>query len=138
METGYLLLPISYRWFIAKGLTKWQPWYFIDTIETIGCEPELSTNDFFHQVFKKETGADFDVYLFARRQDQEDFAFFVVKDGRVEDRVVSIHLAFAGGVSLDPPLRYANIEQTFMNWIREVVMVDVEQDWMMEADLFED
>lgn len=72
------------------------------------------------------------------RQDQEDFAFFVVKDGRVEDRVVSIHLAFGGGVSLDPPLRYENIEQTFMSWIREVVMVDVEQDWMMEADLFED
>lgn len=76
METGYLLRPISYRRFIAKGLTKWQPWYFIDTIETIGCEPELSTNDFFHQVFKKETGADFDVYLFARKAGPRGFRLF--------------------------------------------------------------
>ncbi len=132
------LLPLSYRWFIAKGLTKWQPWYFMDTIETIKCEPNLRASDLFRQFFLDETGADFDVYLFARRQDCDDFAFFLVRDGKVEDKVVSLDLDLWGGWRLSPPLRYANIEQTFLNWIREVVMVDIERDWMMEADLFED
>jgi hypothetical protein len=64
-------LPLAYRWFIRKGLTNWQPWHFVDTVETLQHAPRLADNENFARAFKIETRADFDVYLFGRRQDRE-------------------------------------------------------------------
>jgi len=126
--------PLSYRWFISRGLTLWQPWHFVDDGHSIRQNPDFSKNDFAVRAFKTETGADFDVYLFARRQDMDDFAFFVVKDGKIEDRVVSIHLTFVKKLELKAPLRYEQVTRSFVAWIREDVIADVE-DWMNEDDL---
>ena len=82
------VLPPAYRWFIAKGMTNWEPWYFVDQYEL-----QDASQAYFSDVFKIETRADFDVRLFARRQDRDDFAFFVSRNGAIEDRVVTIHLA---------------------------------------------
>jgi len=71
--------PLALRWFIKKGLINLDPWYLIDDIESIKSSPDFSKDEFFATKFKKETAADFDVYLFARRYDQEAFAFFIVK-----------------------------------------------------------
>jgi hypothetical protein len=127
--------PLAYRWFLAKGLTNWQPWYFTDTDATAQDGPDLAANQFAQNAFQMETGADFDVYLFARRQDMDDFAFFVVRDGKIEDKVVTIHLSFAERFELSSPLAYDQISQGFTQWLRETVMVDVE-DWMSEADMY--
>lgn len=126
--------PISYRWFISKNLTNWQPWYFLDTSDSIKKSPDFAANDFAVRAFKNETGADFDVYLFARRQDMDDFAFFVVKDGVVEDRVISIHLSFAGKMELKTPLLDSDVKETFLSWIRETAIRDVEN-WISEEDM---
>lgn len=87
--------PLAYRWLIAKGLTSWQPWCFIDTAATLKEEPRFPQSENFARAFKAGTGADFDAYLFARRQGREDFAFFVVRNGTIEDKVVRIHLSFS-------------------------------------------
>jgi hypothetical protein len=122
-------LPLAYRWFLAKGLTNWQPWYFLDT------EPrDIAVLERLKHEFQLETAADFEVYLFARRQDMDDFAFFVMKDGVIEDKVVCIHLSFAGKLELQKPLRYDAITRTFMQWVREIVLPEVE-DWMSKEDL---
>jgi hypothetical protein len=102
--------PLPYRWFIVKGLTKWEPWYFLDTSETVTEAPVFDErNEPFAREFKLETGADFDVYLFARRQDMDDYAFFVFRDGKIEDKVISIHLTFSKRLELRNPLRYSTI-----------------------------
>jgi hypothetical protein len=126
------VLPQAYRWFVAKGLTNWEPWYFVDQLEL--SDTYLAN---FSEVFKVETRADFDVQLFARRQDQDDFAFFVSRNGVIEDRVVTIHLAFCDRFELREPLRYTNVTQTFLQWIRDTALADV-ADWISEEDMFSD
>jgi len=126
--------PIAYRWFISRGLTRWQPWYFIDDASSIKVPPVFSRNDFAVQAFKTETGADFDVYLFGRRQDMDDYAFFVVKDGIIEDKVFAIHLTFAKRLTRETPLRYEQVTTSFAAWLRDLVIPDVEE-WMNEHDL---
>jgi hypothetical protein len=127
-------LPLAYRWFLIRGLANWQPWYFLHAPETDSVDLALSRDDVFERQFKTETEPDFDVFLFARRQDMDDFAFFVVRDGAIEDRVVSIHLSFAKRFELKQPLRHSEIGQTFTQWIREVALSDVEH-WISEEDL---
>ena len=129
--------PLAYRWFLAKGLTNWQPWYFVDTDATAQDGPDFASNQFATTAFQLETGADFDVYLFARRQDMDDFAFFVIRDGKIEDKVVSIHLSFARRLELSNPLRYDQISQGFTQWLRESVLADV-GDWMSEEDMYDE
>lgn len=129
--------PLAYRWFFAKGLTNWQPWYFIDTDATLKNEPNFAANQFAKDAFQLETRADFDVYLFARRQDRDDFAFFVVRAGKIEDRVVTIHLSFAKRLELPSPLRYDQISQNLVQWLRKTVIADVEE-WMSEEDMYDE
>jgi hypothetical protein len=126
------LLPLPYRWFLNKGLTNWQPWYFVDLDS-----PSRETTDFLQQQFLLESGADFDVYLFARRQDMDDFAFFVVKDGVIEDKVICFHLSFAKKLELAVPLQYSNINRTFLQWIEKIVLPEVAE-WISEEDLDDD
>lgn len=61
--------PLAYSWFIVKGLTAVEPWYFIDTKESIMETPNWLKKEYFNKAFCIETGADFEVYLFASRQD---------------------------------------------------------------------
>jgi len=126
------VLPQAYRWFIAKELTNWEPWYFVDRHEL-----QETSQSYFSDVFKNETHADFDVRLFARRQDRDDFAFFVSRNGMIEDRVVTIHLAFCNRFELHEPLRYTNVTQTFLGWIRDTALADVAE-WISEEDMFSD
>jgi hypothetical protein len=121
-------LPLAYRWFVAKGLTNLQPWYFVSEAD--------ATNPHLIAQFRLETGADFDVRLFARRQDRDDFAFFVTRAGQVEDRVISIHLSFVKKFELRSPLLYTREFPTFMDWVHNRALVDV-ADWMSEDDLSE-
>ena len=129
--------PIAYRWFLLKGLCNWEPWSFVDSIASIRSAPDLSQNEFATRAFKQETGADFDVYLFARRHDMDDYAFFVVEDGTVQDKVVSIHLSFARRLELKAPLQSVDVSMTFAKWIRSVALPDV-IDWMSEDGMNED
>lgn len=128
--------PLAYRWFLTRGLTNWQPWYLIDTEETLRGEPDFTANEFASKAFQQETKADFHVYLFARRQDRDDFAFFAVHDGKIQDKVVTIHLSFAKRLELSSPLRYCDISQGFTQWLRGIVIADVEE-WMSEDDLYD-
>ncbi|MCP4374297.1 MAG: hypothetical protein GY797_40280 [Deltaproteobacteria bacterium] len=130
----YKNFPLPYRWFISKGLTNWEPWSFIDDDVSVECRPDFSKNKFAVNAFKNETASDFDIYLFARRQDRDDFAFFVIRDGKVEDRVISIHLSFAGKLDIKQPLKYEEKYHTFLEWINNIVIQDVD-DWMEEEDL---
>ncbi|MBB3118476.1 hypothetical protein [Pseudoduganella violacea] len=131
---GEPILPLAYRWFLAKGLTDWEPWYFVDTLDSLGKGVDLARHRFAAEAFAAETGADFEVYLFARRQDMETFAFFAVRDGFILDRVVSIHLSFSGRRELRSPLRVEDLEMSFTDWVGSVCLRDAAE-LMDEEDL---
>jgi hypothetical protein len=131
-------LPLAYRWFLNKGLADWQPWYFMENSGAATVDLEASLETHFSRQFQIETGADFGVHLFARRQDRDDFAFFVTSNGAIEDRTVTIHLSFANKFELKTPLRHAELKSIpFIQWVRDVALVDVE-DWMNEGDMSDD
>ena len=132
------VFPLPYRWVIARHLTDWTPWHFEDDMASISLAPNLEKNEFARRAFHRETGADFDVYLFARRQDMDEFAFFTVTDGRLDDDVITIHLSFSNHLELRAPLEKPHLGQTrgLMKWIREVAIRDAEE-WMSEEDLLE-
>ena len=90
-------LPRIYRRIIVSGYTLWAPWYLEDDGASVAQPADFARNKFFQYAFRTETGADFDVYLFARRRDREDFAFFsVAPDGSIEDSTYTVHLSFSG------------------------------------------
>lgn len=128
--------PLAYRWFLARSLIDWQPWYFIDSNESIQRPPDFSRYASLAREFKLETQADFDVYLFARRQDCDDFAYFVVDEGVIQDQIVTMHLSFSGRLEMKAPLTRADVKHDFTSWIRHIVVPDV-QDWMSEADMYD-
>ena len=82
-------------------------------------------------------GIGLDGELKTRRQDTDDFAFFVVRDGTIEDKVISIHLTFAKVLEVRNPLRYPAIEYTFIQWLRKEVIPDV-ADSMSEVDMHDE
>lgn len=126
--------PLPYRWFLNKGLVNWEPWYFMDSRESINSRPNFAQNSELSKQFKIETGAEFDVYLFARRQDQDDFAFFIIEDGKLLDRVVTIHLSFVNKLELKQPLKSQEINKSFIDWVRTVALQDVDE-WIEEENL---
>lgn len=131
-------LPLAYRWFLNKGLVDWQPWYFMENAGATTVDIDASQESYLARQFVVETGADFGVHLFARRQDMDDFAFFVVNGRVIEDRVISIHLSFAKRLELKTPLRLADLgRNSFVQWIRDTAVTDV-ADWMNEADMTDD
>jgi hypothetical protein len=131
-------LPLAYRWFLAKGLTDWQPWYFMEHPGAATVDLDASLESHFSKQFRIETGADFGVHLFARRQDRDDFAFFVAHNGTIEDRTITIHLSFANRFELKTPLRHADLKsRPFAEWVRDVAVIDT-ADWMNEADMSDD
>jgi hypothetical protein len=97
----------------------------------------MKKSEYFQHELRVESGADFDVYLFAMRQDREDFAFFVVSpDGDVEDSVIDWHLTFSGRYEtfLKEPSRYSTQpRRTLMTWLRETAIPDIE-DWISQDD----
>ena len=132
-------LPLAYRWFLNKGLSNWEPWYFMENAGATTVDVDVSQEAAMARQFMIESGAeDFGVHLFARRQDCDDFAFFVVKDRVIEDRTINWHLSFANKLELKSPLRYGDLtSRSFIEWVRDTALPDVE-DWMSEEDMSDD
>lgn len=113
------------------------PWYLEDDADSVARPADLSKNKFFQEAFRTETGADFDVYLFARRRDREDFAFFsVAPDGSIEDSTYTLHLSFSGKFeffkgALQRPA--AGEEVTLRKWLCDT-LEDIEDDLLHDGE----
>lgn len=113
-------------------MTKWGPWYFIDDSASVLGPADLTKNAALQEQFRLEVNAAFQVYLFARRQDQDEFAFFhVTGDGRVEDSVIRAHLSFSKRRDHFTPAQSVVHVKTMdlFQWLREVTITDLE-DWL--------
>jgi hypothetical protein len=89
-------LPFAYQWLVHQGLTNFGPWYFIK---------EQRQSDVLRSEFIKETAAPNtsevkDFQPFARHAACDDFAGFVISEGKVTGPVVLVHLTFAGRAEL--------------------------------------
>ena len=113
--------PISYRWARANGLGKLLPWHFLDDSEGLFADAQ----------FKKERTDSREVRTFARRQDCDDFAGFLIIDGVISDHVVYFHPSFA-----DKRNEYMISGEYVSFWLffKDVVIRDT-IDWESEESL---
>jgi hypothetical protein len=120
-------VPLALRWLRAHGLRGLTPWHFIDPSEEVaGLRAE----------YRVEVGGgsqpERDFLPFARRQDQDDVAGFVIEQGTVVNKVISVHLTWSGRAesggfpSID---RYSDIWE----WLKEAI--DETARWCSEEDL---
>ena len=114
-------LPIEYRWLKANGFKGFVPWYLID-------EPG---QDKLRVEYQKETGEDF--YPFARRQDCDGVAGFMVINGDIQSSVVSTHLTWAGKREKNWVPGHGEYKDMF-EWLKLEVIPDT-WEWMSEEDI---
>jgi hypothetical protein len=113
--------PLSFRWARANGLSKLVPWHFLADGEGLLADEQ----------FKKERIGSREVRTFAKRQDCDDFAGFLVVDGIITDRVIYFHPSF----SSTPNSYMINSEHAdFWEFVRDIVIPDT-KDWESETDL---
>ena len=89
-------LQFAYRWLIQEGFTHFGPWHFID---------DQFASDSFRAEFAKEVADPNpspvkDFQAFAHHAACDDFAGFVIRDGRVTEGVLDVHLTWSGRVEL--------------------------------------
>lgn len=118
--------PNALRWFLVQDLTSFTPWHFINEPDEIA---------FAADVFRREDVSGGDVFVFARRQDCDDFAGLELVDGRVTDRVVYFHPVFADSSRSSP--RTWNIVNTTYDdvfaFVAQRVIPDM-SDWALVED----
>ena len=117
--------PNALRWFLVQELTSFTPWHFIT-------EPDELTG--VAQTFHREDVYDGHVFVFARRQDCDDFAGLEVVEGQITDRVIQFHPTFSP--SLPSPKKWHITIQTFediFEFISSCVIPDM-KDWAVVED----
>lgn len=78
--------PNALRWLLIQDLHSFTPWHFIR---------EPGELDFAANAFRREDVSQGDAFVFARRQDCDDFAGLEVVDGCVSNRVIHFHPVFS-------------------------------------------
>jgi hypothetical protein len=112
--------PFAYRWLVEQGLTRFGPWYFIE---------EQAGSDRFRAEFAKEVAAPNpspvkDFQPFARHAACDDFAGFLIRDGRVTKEVLYVHLTFAGRPELPGYPSMTHYEDVWA-WLSDCVVEEM-------------
>jgi hypothetical protein len=120
--------PNALRWFLAQELNSFTPWHLIQ--EAFECQ-------FAANAFRREDLQKREVFVFARRQDCDDFAGLMILDGKITDKVIHFHPVFASAATNELPGNTWNIvcneyEDVFEFVARQVVP-DM-KDWALAED----
>lgn len=118
--------PNALRWFLWQGLHSFTPWHFITDPQ----EFEFAAN-----AFRREDVHDREVFVFARRQDRDDFAGLLLQDGKFTDTVLYFHPVFSTSPSASPRtwnIVYETFENVF-DFVAQQVISDMKE-WAEEED----
>ena len=123
--------PNALRWLLCQGLQSFTPWHFIQ---------EPTELEFAANAFRREDVSGGQVFVFARRQDCDDFAGLEIQDGKVTNKVIYFHPVFTTNASEKPAPRTWNIvcgdyEDVF-DFLANCVVPDM-KDWATEEDASE-
>jgi hypothetical protein len=110
-------LPVGYRWLVLKKLVDLCPWYLIEEQR----QAEGFRHELLREIASPNTSPIEDWFPFARRQDRDDFAGFVIEDGQVKPEVVVVHLTFTGHPE-HPPLPIIHRFSTLWSWLQTEVV----------------
>ena len=120
------VLPVGYRWLVLKGLVDLCPWYLIEEQRAA----EALRDELLREIASPNTSPIKDWFPFARRQDRDDFAGFVIEDGWVKPEVVVVHLTFTHRSEL-PPFPIMCRFPTLWSWLQAEV-IPAWEEWVDE------
>lgn len=112
-------LPLPYRWIRACGLRELRPWHFIDD----QARALALRDEFLLEVEAPNPSSVRDWFPFASHQAQDDFAGFILHDGKPTEEVAIVHLTWKRRSELPgwPSIaRYTS----FWTWLTDVGIVD--------------
>lgn len=78
--------PNALRWFLVQNLESFTPWHFLEN------EGDF---EFAANAFQRESLGDSCIFVFARRQDNDQFAGLEIVDGNITDKVIVFHPSFS-------------------------------------------
>lgn len=116
--------PNSLRWFLVQNLCSFTPWHFIQK------ENEF---DFAATAFKREDISGGEVFVFASRQDNDDFAGLEILDGKITEKVISFHPVFSMGESKK---QWHIVNETYIDVFEFVSkqVIDDMKEWALVED----
>ena len=117
--------PNALRWFLKQNLHSFTPWHLLQ---------EPSELEFAARAFKKEDVSDGEVFVFAKRQDRDDFAGLEIVDGKISDKVLYFHPVFAS--SSPNPKTWNIVNAVFddvFSFVSDQVIPDMKE-WAQEED----
>ena len=118
--------PNALRWFLVQGLEHFTPWHFISESDQFA---------FAARAFEREDVSRGSVFVFAHRQDCDDFAGLEVIDGKFTDRVICFHPVFGSG-TVESPRNWNIVSETFddvFEFVSGRVIPDM-KDWSSSED----
>ncbi len=128
---GGVPLPLPYRWLRGTGLIHLPPWHFIETTR----QAQALRKEFLLEISPPNRCSFKDWMPFARRQDTDDVAGFVLERGKPTGTVVVVHLTWSG----QPEQRgWPSMEryEDFWAWLRKDAIVATSE-WASEPALKE-
>lgn len=128
---GGVALPLPYRWIRASGLVRLPPWQFLETAR----QAQAFRKEFLLEISPPNRCVIKDWMPFARRQDTDDVAGFVLEQGKPTGTVAVVHLTWSG----QPEQRgWPSIEryEDFWAWLRKDVLPTT-REWASESALKE-
>jgi hypothetical protein len=118
--------PNALRWFLAQGLFSFTPWHFVRKADEMA---------FAANAFGREDVSHREVFVFARRQDCDDFAGLELVDGNITNKVLCFHPVFADSSKPSPrtwQIVSATYEDVF-EFVGQRVAPDM-RDWALTED----
>jgi len=122
--------PNALRWFLCQNLISFAPWHFIR---------EASELEFAANAFHREDIGRGEVFVFAKRQDCDDFAGLEVVAGKITDKVICFHPVFASGSALSSEPTWNIVDSVFedvFEFVAKQVVPDM-KDWALTEDASE-
>jgi len=120
--------PNALRWFLAQGLNRFTPWHFIN---------EPGELEFAAKAFNREDINNGEVFVFARRQDCDDFAGLEIVEGKFTGKVLHFHPVFANEPDNRPTQRTWNIVcgvfDDVFDFVGKQVIADM-KGWALDED----
>jgi hypothetical protein len=116
--------PNALRWFLVQNLQSFTPWHFID---------EPLEFEFAAKAFRREDVSNGEVFVFASRQDNDDFAGIEIIDGKLTDKVLYFHPVFGTSTS-DRSWNIVNeVFEDVFEFVAKRVISDM-KDWALVED----
>jgi hypothetical protein len=116
--------PNSLRWFLVLKLGNFTPWHFLNTAD------EFS---FAKDAFEEEDINQRKVFVFASKQDNDDFAGLEIINGKITDKVLYFHPVFGESTS-KWDIVCGEFTDVF-EFVKAQVLEDM-KDWALTEDAF--